>query len=50
MSKLFLSLAALCGSLIVSAVDFDSAALAKNVFRRLSQKMSMIRCFRIVPQ
>lgn len=37
MSKLFLSLAAVCGSLIVSAVDFDSAALAKNVYNPLFQ-------------
>lgn len=37
MSKLFLSLAALCGSLIVSAVEFDSAALAKNVYEPLFQ-------------
>ncbi len=40
MRKLFLSLAAICGSLIVSAVDFGSAALAKNVYEPLFQNRS----------
>ena len=37
MSKLFLSLAAACGTMILYAVDFDSAALAKNVYNPLFQ-------------
>lgn len=38
MSKLFLSIAALCGCVLtLSAVDFDSAALAKNVYEPLFQ-------------
>lgn len=38
MSKLFLSIAALCGCVLpLSAVEFDSAALAKNVYEPLFQ-------------
>ena len=38
MSKLFLSIAALCGCVLtLSAVEFDSAALAKNVYDPLFQ-------------